>query len=244
MVTPRSDKDFTMPRHFGVLIPSTNTTGEIEYSCLLPESWQAHYARVATSSVNKTPFSPPKDQDVEYQAKLLGTARVEIIFLLQTSASLFADDYCADVSRRIEAASGVPAFTSAMAIGEAMGALGAKRIAIVSPYSEPVNASAKRYYEGKYGLEVVALEGFAATDSYAIGQLGPENAREAFARIDRPDIEAFVVPGGNFPTMAHIAEWERQFKKPVVTTNQAAFWAVLQRLGRGERCPGLGRLLA
>ena len=233
-----------MPRHFGVLIPSTNTTGEIEYSRLLPESWQAHYARVATSSLNKTPFSPPKDEDVEYQAKLLGTARVEIIFLLQTSASLFADDYCADVSRRIEAASGVPAFTSAMAIGEAMQALKKRRVALVSPYSPEVNESARRYFEGNYGLSIVALEGFAATDSYAIGQLGPENARQAFARIDRLEIEAFVVPGGNFPTMAHIAEWERQFKKPVVTTNQAAFWAVLQRLGRGERCPGLGRLLA
>jgi maleate cis-trans isomerase len=244
MVTPRSDKDFTMPRHFGVLIPSTNTTGEIEYSRLLPESWQAHYARVATSSVNKTPFSPPKDEDVEYQAKLLGTARVEIIFLLQTSASLFADDYCADVSRRIEAASGVPAFTSAMAIGEAMQALKKRRVALVSPYSPEVNESARRYFEGNYGLSIVALEGFAATDSYAIGQLGPENARQAFARIDRPEIEAFVVPGGNFPTMAHIAEWERQFNKPVVTTNQAAFWAVLQRLGGGERYPGLGRLLA
>ena len=233
-----------MPRHFGVLIPSTNTTGEIEYSRLLPESWQAHYARVATSSLNKTPFSPPKDEDVEYQAKLLGTARVEIIFLLQTSASLFADDYCADVSRRIEAASGVPAFTSAMAIGEAMGALGAKRIAIVSPYSEPVNASAKRYYEGKYGLEVVALEGFAATDSYAIGQLGPENARDAFARINRPEIEAFVVPGGNFPTMSSIAAWEQEFNKPVVTTNQASFWAMLRAFNTGDRLPTFGRLLA
>jgi len=204
MVTPRSDKDFTMPRHFGVLIPSTNTTGEIEYSRLLPESWQAHYARVATSSVNKTPFSPPKDEDVEYQA--IGTAKVEIVFLLQTSASLFADNYCADVSRRIEAASGVPAFTSAMAIGEAMQALKKRRVALVSPYSPEVNESARHYYQSKYGLSVVALEGFAATDSYAIGQLGPENAREAFARIDRPEIEAFVVPGGNFPTMAHIAE--------------------------------------
>jgi len=233
-----------MPRHFGVLIPSTNTTGEIEYSRLLPESWQAHYARVATSSVNKTPFSPPKDEDVEYQAKLLGTARVEIIFLLQTSASLFADDYCADVSRRIEAASGVPAFTSAMAIGEAMQALKKRRVALVSPYSPEVNESARRYFEGNYGLSIVALEGFAATDSYAIGQLGPENARQAFGRIDRLEIGAFVVPGGNFPTMAHIAEWERQFNKAVVTTNQAAFWAVLQRLGGGERYPGLGRLLA
>src|SRR5438105_823966 len=233
-----------MPRHFGVLIPSTNTTAELEYTRLLPEGWQAHYARMATSSVNKTPFSPPRDEDLDYQAKMLGTARVEIVFLLQTSASLFSDGYCEDVARRIEAAAGVPAFTSAMAIGEAMQALGTRRIALVSPYSEPVNASAKRYFEGKFGLDIVALEGFAATDSYAIGQLGPENAREAFARIDRPEIEAFVVPGGNFPTMAHIGEWEREFNKPVVTTNQAALWGVLQRLGSPDRMPGLGHLLA
>src|SRR5260370_41642484 len=131
-----------------------------------------------------------------------------------------------------------------MAIGEAMNALGVRRIAIVSPYSEPVNASAKRYYETKYGLEVVALEGFAATDSYAIGQLGPENARDAFARIDRTEIEAFVVPGGNFPTMASIAGWEREFNKPVVTTHQAALWAVRTRLRSPPRLPGLGRLVA
>ena len=229
--------------HFGVLIPSTNTTAELEYSRLLPAEWQAHYARTLTSSAGKTPFSPPKDEDVDYQAKLLGTAKVEIVFLLQTSASLFSDGYCEDVSRRIGAAAGVPGFTSAMAIGEAMQALGTKRVALVSPYSEPVNASAKRYFEGRYGLSVVALEGFAATDSYAIGKLGPENARDAFARIDRPEIEAFVVPGGNFPTMASIDGWEREFNKPVVTTNQAALWAVGKRLGTAVRIPSLGRLL-
>src|ERR1700731_2152434 len=107
-------------RHFGVLIPSTNTTGEIEYSRLLPESWQAHYARMATSSVNKTPLSRPRDEGIDYQAKMLGPARVESVFPSQTSASLFSDGYCADVSRRIEAAAGGPGFTSAMAIGEAM----------------------------------------------------------------------------------------------------------------------------
>jgi maleate cis-trans isomerase len=231
-------------RHFGVLIPSTNTTGEIEYSRLLPPQWQAHYARVKSASVDGSPFSPPRDEDVDYQAAMLGTARVEIVFLLQTSASLFKDGYCADVSRRISAAAGVPAFTSAMAIGEAMQALGTRRIALVSPYSPPVNASAKRYYETGYGLEIVALEGFAATDSYAIGKLGPEMARDAFARIDRPEIEAFVVPGGNFPTMASIAAWEAEFKKPVVTTNQAALWAARQRLGSADPMPGLGKLLA
>ena len=232
-----------MTRHFGVLIPSTNTTGETEYTRLLPAEWQPHYARVKSASIDGSPFSPPLDADVDYQAKLLGTARVETVFLLQTSASLFSEGYDADVTKRIGAAAGVPAFTSAMAIGEAMQALGTKRMALVSPYSEPVNASARRYYEEKYGLSVVALEGFAATDSYAIGGLGPEMARDAFARIDRPEIEAFIVPGGNFPTMASIPAWEREFNKPVVTTNQAAFWAVTRRLGSKDRLPGLGKLL-
>jgi len=134
--------------------------------------------------------------------------------------------------------------TSAQAIGRAVRALRVKRIAIVSPYSDEVNARAAHYLQTKHSLETVALEGFGATDSYAIGQLGPENARDAFTRIDRPEIEAFVVPGGNFPTMSSIAAWEQEFNKPVVTTNQASFWAMLRHFNTGDRLPTFGRLLA
>ena len=35
-----------MTAHFGVLIPSTNTTVEIEYTRLVPASLQAHFARL------------------------------------------------------------------------------------------------------------------------------------------------------------------------------------------------------
>ena len=38
-----------MNHHFGVLIPSTNTTVEIEYSRLLPPTLQAHVGRLLTS---------------------------------------------------------------------------------------------------------------------------------------------------------------------------------------------------
>src|SRR5205085_2800336 len=148
-----------MPRHFGILIPSTNTTGEIEYCRLAPEL-QVHTGRLGKGG--NMPFSPSKDADVAYQAKLLGEARVEVIALAQTSASLFADDY---------------------------------------------------------------------------------DAVTAFRRIDRPGIDALVVPGGNFPTMVWIAGWERQFGKPVVTTNQAALWAVLQTMKFDTPLPGKGRLL-
>jgi maleate isomerase len=230
-----------MTHHFGVLIPSTNTTVEIEYNRLLPPTLQAHVGRLLSSGAG--PFSPSLDADVDHQARLLGTAKVEVISLAQTSASLFADDYDATVTQRMSKGAGVSAITSAQAIGQAVRALGARRIALVSPYSQPVLERAKHYYQAKYGLEVLALEGFAATDSYMIGKLGPENARDAFARIEQPEIEVLVVPGGNFPTMSFVPAWEREFGKPVVTTNQAALWAMMGIMGVSDPLPGLGRLL-
>lgn len=231
-----------MTRHFGALIPSTNTTAEIEYNRLLPPHWQPHFGRLRRTTPGQ-PFSPPLTADLEYQARLLGTAKVEIVVLIQTSASLHADGYDETATSCMSKAAGAPALTSAVAVGQAVRALGARRIALVSPYSEAASARARHYFEQRHGLSVVAVDGFAATDSYAIGQLDPETARAAFRRIDRPEIDAFVVPGGNFPTMASVAGWEAAFGKPVVTTNQAAFWAVIRRLGAPDQFPGLGRLL-
>src|SRR6267143_6696408 len=144
----------TMTRHFGVLIPSTNTTVEME-GRRLPAAYQAHVGRLMTSTPGRT-FSPSRDEDIEYQARLLGTAKVELVILAQTSASLFADDYDEVVTRRMSAGAGVPAVTSAQAVGRAVRALGARRIAVVSPYSDEVNQRAGRYFAAKHGLETVA----------------------------------------------------------------------------------------
>src|SRR4051812_28232631 len=118
-----------MTHHFGILIPSTNTTVEMELS-RLPSAYQAHYGRLLTSTPGK-PFAPGRDDDIDYQSRLLGTAKVEMVILAQTSASLFADDYDENVTRRMSAAAGVPAVTSAQSVGRALRALGARRIGLV-----------------------------------------------------------------------------------------------------------------
>jgi maleate cis-trans isomerase len=228
-------------RHFGVLIPSTNTTVEIEYTHCLPATLQFHTARLGKGG--NTPFSPSKDEDVIYQSKMLGDAKVEVVALAQTSASLFDDGYDARVKAQMSKGAGVPAVTSAEAIGEAVLALGMKRVGIVTPYSIQVIENAKRYYERKYGLDVVGMEGFGATDAYAIGKLDANMAFEALRRVDTPEIELLIVPGGNFPTMPWIAPWERAFAKPVITTNEAALWAALGVMKLNDPIPGLGRLL-
>ena len=229
-----------MPRHFGMLVPSTNTTCEVEF-CRLPADLQVHTARLGKGGT--TPFSPSLDADVVYQSKLLGDARVEVIALMQTSASLFADDYDDVTVKRMAQASGVPSLTSAQAIGRALRALQTFRIAMATPYSQEVIARAKRYYETKYGVTVIASESLGATDSYAIGEMDANMAQAAFRRIDRAEVDALVVPGGNFPTMDWIAPWEQQFGKPVITTNQAALWAILRAMRINTPLSGKGRLL-
>src|SRR5215475_12236603 len=150
-----------MTRHFGVLIPSTNTTVEIECR-LLPEVYQAHVGRLKSSGAGS--FAPSRDEDIDYQSHLLGTAKVEVVILAQTSASLHADDYDDVVTKRMSAGAGVPAITSAQAVGRAVRALGARRIALVSPFSATVNNRAARYFAEKHGLETVAQEGFDAIE--------------------------------------------------------------------------------
>jgi maleate cis-trans isomerase len=115
-----------------VLIPSTNTTVELECR-VLPVSYQAHFARLGSSTGR--PFEPSRGEDIDYQSRLLGTARVELVILAQTSASVFTDDYDSQVMARMQAGAGVPAITSAQAVGRAVHALGARRIGLVSPYS-------------------------------------------------------------------------------------------------------------
>src|SRR5262245_34318904 len=161
-----------MTRHFGVLIPSTNTTVEIECR-LLPAAYQAHVGRLLSSGGGS--FSPSRDEDIDYQSRLLGTAKVEMVILAQTSASLHADDYDDVVTKRMSAGAGVPAITSAQAVGRAVRALGARRIAIVSPYSAAVNSRDARSFEQKHGLTTIASQGLGATDRSGIGRLGTDN---------------------------------------------------------------------
>src|SRR5437773_12036661 len=118
-----------MTRHFGVLIRSTNTTVEIECR-LLPATYQAHVGRLMSSGGGS--FSPSRDEDIDYQSRLLGTAKVEIVILAQTSASLSAEDYDDVLTQRMSSGAGVRAISSGHAVGLAVRAHAPRRVVFVS----------------------------------------------------------------------------------------------------------------
>ncbi len=131
-----------MTRRLGVLIPSSNLIVEAEFGRLLPPGYQAHFGRLRVTSVDEAGFLT-QDADIDYQSRLLGTAKVGVVILIQTSASFFRDGYDATVTKRMAEAAGAPAFTAAQAVGRAVKALGARHIGLVSPYSAALNARAR-----------------------------------------------------------------------------------------------------
>lgn len=228
----------------GMLIPATNTAVEIDMNRVLPKNYQVHVGRLRVSSVDEAGWRE-HDADIDYQAQLLGTLKPEAMILLQTAASFYGEEgYDAAVTQRIESIAGTRAYTTASSIGRAMKALGARRVAMLSPYNADLVARGKRFWERHHGLTFVGVDSFNMTDPMAITRLGPEPATEALARLATLEPEAIVIAGGAYHVMDSIDAWERRFGIPIVATNQAAIWAIVNAVQGTERIEGYGRLLA
>ncbi|GAA4324302.1 hypothetical protein GCM10023144_05760 [Pigmentiphaga soli] len=233
-----------MTHTIGMLIPATNTAVEIDVNRVLPKNYQVHVGRLRASSVDEAGWHE-HDADIDYQAQLLGTIKPAVIILLQTASSFYGPPgYDAEVVRRIARISGAPAGTTAHAIGRAMKALGARKVAMLSPYNADLVARGRRYFETVHGLEFLAVDSFDMTDPMAITRLGTEPAEAALERLARQAPDAIILAGGAYHVMDQVDRWERRFGIPIVTTNQAAMWAAVQAVGGAERIAGYGRLLA
>jgi hypothetical protein len=57
-------------------------------------------ARATNDAIDEVGWSM-QDADIDYRAELLGAAKVELIILVQTGASYFANDYDRQVKERI-----------------------------------------------------------------------------------------------------------------------------------------------
>jgi maleate isomerase len=228
----------------GMLVPSTNSAGEVETNRLLPNNYEVHTGRLRLSAVDGVGWAE-QDADIDYQSQLLGDINPDVVILLQTSASFYGpEDYDEQVAQRMAEHSGAPGVTTAHAMGRALHALDAPRVAIVSPYSDDLNARAKRYFERVHGLSVVAVEGLNMTDPQIIGKLEADIVTEAVERAAVPEADAVIMAGGAFRALNVIADWEQRIGKPVVTTNQVMMWAAVQAVGGEETITGHGQLLA
>ena len=226
----------------GLLVPSSNTTVELEFYRALPANVTLHTARLFLTEI--TPEAILRMvEDLEQQSRLLASADVDVIVMGATAPSfLKGAGYDREVMARIEKAAGKPATTTSTALLRALRFLDAKRIALGSAYTDKVNAIAQGFLEAN-GLQVVAARGLGMVDNLAVGRLGPESAYDLARDAAHADADAVVLACTNWRSMDVIERLERELGKPVVSTTQVSVWDALRLIGYRGEIEGYGRLL-
>jgi len=138
----------------------------------------------------------------------------------------------------------IPTSTTLSASIDALNSLGAKRVAIATPFIVERNEALKKYLEG-YGFEVVAEKGLGITRNldltkvplHASYQLGVEVFQQA------KGIEAIYMPCSRWPVVGNIGFLEKDLGIPIVSNVQATAWFGLKSIGIKDRITGYGALL-
>lgn len=240
-----------MPRpspRIGVIVPSINVVAEDDMVALARAVPQApvgvHFARAAvdTSLPVAEQFRQMLDAAPAHAAAL-AQAGVAVTAFACTSASFFQGPgadlaIAAELSAR---SGGVPALTTATAAVAALGALGVRRISIATPYLDWVVQAERTFFE-QAGFEVLAINGLQRRGGADIHDIDDASIQDLVEEVDRPGAEALFVSCTDLPVLGLVERLEARHGKPVVTSNQATWWACAQAAGIGPR-PGAGRLL-
>jgi maleate isomerase len=224
----------------GFLLPAGNTTVEAEIPARLHGIGTAHFHRF-TRLVRIPTDIPDTEEAIIAAAAVLRAAGVSALGLAYTAGSYYwGHDFDQQVIARMGNASSARATTAASAIVTALRALGVLRIGVVSPYSTEINERCEHYLS-KAGFSVVSLVGTAP--SGPASTVPPQEIGNWAASAARNDAEAVLISCTALRTLTLIDDLETSLSIPVVSSNSATLWSVLQLVSPALRMTGLGTLL-
>ncbi len=232
----------------GVLVPAGNPTIEPELYRMAPRSVTIHFARLDTLAGEPGAADGMERRTLGYLDSLpaatrsLAALRLDAVVLAHTAVSYltgFAGE--AALVERLAGLAGTRALTAAGAISAALGHLGARRIALATPYPEAIAAAGRAYWQAA-GFEIVAHRGLPGVTN--IYEESEERAYGLGRAADAPGADAVLISGTGLPTAGIVERLERDLGKPVVTSQAAMLWRALRVIGVKETVSGYGRLLA
>lgn len=230
----------------GLILPAMNTVAEPEIYSILPEGVTAHTARMyaPVDISNEENFVRMCDVGCDHgeeAAKELATAKVDIFAFAFTAGSFYRGaGWDEEIARRIEKVGGAPCVVTASAAVQALKEMGITRVGVGTPYAV-ANPRLKKFLEQK-GFTVTKIEGLVLPTAVHVGRQ-PYNQFEGLVReVNTPDTEGIFISCTNFATLSKIDAMEKEIRKPVITANQATFWAALRRMGIRDRINGFGKL--
>jgi len=120
----------------GLIVPSSNTTMEMELHSFLPEGVSLHTSRMPLKSITDEELFKMNSYAIE-AASLLADAGVEVIAFGCSSGSFIGgQDFEKELEMKIEEEVNIETFTTSTAVLEALDVLDAQSLLIVTPYSD------------------------------------------------------------------------------------------------------------
>ncbi len=233
---------FADPIRIGMIVPSSNVTMEKEVPSLfkaretvLPERFSFHASRVRMKQVNPEELLAMNAQ-ADRAALELADAGIDIALYACLVAIMVEGP---GAHRRSEARlrntlqeAGIaaPVLTSAGALVETLQDMNAGRIGLIAPYL-PALTDKVCHYLNQEGIEVVSAQSLSVADNAAVGRLNPENLLLLLNRIPN-NVDTIVLSACvQMPSLAVLAEAERQTGIRVITAASATVFQALKRLG-------------
>ncbi|MBL8378439.1 MAG: aspartate/glutamate racemase family protein [Burkholderiales bacterium] len=229
----------------GLIVPPTNTVNEAEWARLLPEGVTMHVARMPLHAQgDDEALWRALREDLARAAGDLAQARVNVIAYGCTAGSL--TDPPTRIADYIRSLTGIPGVSTAQALIEGLAALGVARLAVATPYQEPVNAHEKAFLE-RAGFAVLHIGGLgigigAARGDERIVDVPLPRVEAHVLGCDRPTAQAMLISCTDLPTLPLITRLEAALGKPVVSSNTATLWAALRLAGVRDDIAAGGRL--
>lgn len=217
------------PTVVAVLTPMANPTVEAEMRQLLPPDLAWVTGRLVSDEADSQRRLIAYAEQVGDSLRQFDTlAPAPVAFACTASGYLIG----AAREREIAATLDVPILWATAAIAARIAALGARRIALVSPYPDPVHAAGLAYWRAR-GLDIVHDERveIGSADTRAIYALGASAAAGAVARAKAAGPELVLLSGTGMPTLAHLAP---QGDPPVISSNHCLALALIEAVRAGE----------
>ena len=227
----------------GLVVLATDNTIEHEFRDMLRIDGVAFYeSRIANAAaINPTTLAEMERGIAAATALILPGARLDVVAYACTSGAVVIGED--KVFARIrEARPEVACTTPITATLAGLKALGARRIALLTPYVEAVNRSLRAFIEAR-GVAVPVMGSFNHENDNEVARISLASIRDAVVELGRdPAVDAVFVSCTSLRLAAIVERLESDLGKPVTSSNHALAWHCLRLAGYREPVPGLGRL--
>jgi maleate isomerase len=241
--------DAARPLRWGVVISAPNRIIESDLRVVSPERVTFHASRIGVSGKLDSDKAVAKAADELRDGLPVAVQNAVAAQIDHLIVALSVEPFRGGVAgaqavrSEIEQQAGVPVSIGPQAMHEALLAVRAQRIAMLTPLQPEVDRQFAAYFE-EAGFDVVRVQGLKFSSGQAIASASEEDLIARLREIDGDDVDAIVQMGTNLPMFHLAAEAERWLGKPVLAMNAALIWHALRTSGVQEKYLRMGTLLA